>query len=291
MLNVIIEEGLHDEEFIEKWCHGFDLLAERVKDYTPEWAEPITWCKAAQIRKAARLYAEVKPSMLEWGCAIEHTPACFQTVRALLCLPSITGNIDQPGSWSFGMTPLPPFPQLFDKMPMEQQRKRLGFDDYKVLSGELAQLPSAHIPTIFNAIRTGEPYPIRTGFIFGNNALSTYGDVKLVYETLMALDYLVVAELYMTPTAELADLVLPVATSCTILRPECHSRPAENLSIFRMYPRRRNNDRNMSPSGYGVWPRKSARGLRHNASQQSWFWLGRIEGNGLLSAGIQMEKI
>lgn len=150
--------------------------------------------------------------MLEWGCAIEHTPACFQTVRALLCLPSITGNIDKPGSWAFGMTPLPPLPQLFDKMPMEQQKKRLGFDSYKVLSGELAQLPSAHIPTVFEAIRTGKPYPVRTGMIFGNNALSTYGDSKKVYETLMALDYLVVADLYMTPTTELADLVLPVAS-------------------------------------------------------------------------------
>ena len=95
---------------------------------------------------------------------------------------------------------------------MDQQKKRLGYDDFKVLSGELAQLPSAHIPTIFNAIRTSEPYPVRTGFIFGNNALSTYGDVKTVFETLMALDYLVVAELYMTPTAEIADLILPVAT-------------------------------------------------------------------------------
>ena len=212
MLNVIIGEGLHDHAFVNKWCYGFGELKDRVKSYTPEWAEPITWVSADHIRKAARLYAEIKPSMLEWGCAIEHTPACFQTVRALLCLPSITGNIDQPGSWSFGMMPLPPFPQLFDKMPMEQQKKRLGYNDFKVLSGELAQLPSAHIPTIFNAIRTGKPYRVRTGMIFGNNALSTYGDVQTVYETLMALDYLVVAELYMTPTAELADLILPVAT-------------------------------------------------------------------------------
>ena len=53
---------------------------------------------------------------------------------------------------------------------------------------------------------------MKTGFIFGNNALSTYGDVKKVYETLMALEYLVVADLYLTPTAELADLVLPVAS-------------------------------------------------------------------------------
>ena len=212
MLNVIIGEGLEDREFVARWCHGFDELAERVKTYTPEWAEPVTWIAADKIRAAARLFAKTRPSMLEWGCAIEHTPACFQTVRALLCLPSITGNIDQPGSWSFGMLPLPPFPQLFDKMPKEQQQKRLGYDQFKVLSGELAQLPSAHIPTIFEAIRTGKPYPVRTGFIFGNNALSTYGDVRKVYDTLMALDYLAVVELYMTPTAELADLVLPVAS-------------------------------------------------------------------------------
>ncbi len=212
MLNVIIGEELYDKEFVEKWTHGFDRLAERVERYTPEWAEPITWVKADDIRGAARLYAETKPSMLEWGCAIEHTPACFQTVRALLCLPSITGNIDQPGGWAFGMMGVAPLPQLFDKMPMEQQRKRLGYDDYKVLSGELAQLPSAHIPSIFDAIRTKKPYPVTTGLIFGNNALSTYGEVDVVYETLMALDYLMVAELYMTPTAELADLVLPVST-------------------------------------------------------------------------------
>ena len=212
MLNVIITEGLEDKTFVKQWTYGFNELAERVSEYTPEWAEPVTWLSAEKIRAAARLFAQVKPSMLEWGCAMEHTPNCFQTIRALLCLPSITGNIDQPGSWAFGMMGIAPLPQLFDKVPAEKQKKRLGYDTFKVLSAEGAQLPSAHIPTIFNAIRTGEPYPVRTGLIFGNNALSTYGDVKSVYKTLMSLDYLMVAELYMTPTAELADLVLPVSS-------------------------------------------------------------------------------
>ena len=212
MLHVIINEGLEDKEFVAKWTYGYEELANRVDDYTPEWASPITWVSAEKIRAAARLYASIKPSMLEWGCAMEHTPNCLQTIRALLCLPSITGNIDQPGSWTFGMMGVAPLPQLFDKVSEEEQRKRLGYEQFKVLSAEGAQLPSAHIPTIFNAIRTGKPYPVRTGLIFGNNALSTYGDAKSVYETLMALDYLMVAELYLTPTAELADLVLPVST-------------------------------------------------------------------------------
>ncbi len=212
MLNVIIEEGLEDRAFVERWTFGFERLADRVRRYTPEWAEPVTWVPAEKIRAAARLFAEVKPSMLEWGCAMEHTPNCFQTIRALLCLPSITGNIDQPGSWAFGMMAVDPLPQLFDVVPRSEQKKRLGYNDHKVLSAEGAQLPSAHIPTIFKAIRTGDPYPVRTGLIFGNNALSTYGDVRTVYETLTALDWLMVADLYLTPTAELADLVLPAAS-------------------------------------------------------------------------------
>ena len=98
MLNVIIGEGLHDKEFVDNWCYGFDELAARVTHYTPEWAEPITWCKAADIREAARLYAEVKPSMLEWGCAIEHTPACFQTVGLFCACPLSLAILTSPAA-------------------------------------------------------------------------------------------------------------------------------------------------------------------------------------------------
>jgi anaerobic selenocysteine-containing dehydrogenase len=76
LLNVLIAERLYDEAFVAKWTHGFDALAERVRPHTPEWAEPITWVPADRIRAAARLYAATRPSMMEWGCAIEHTPNC-----------------------------------------------------------------------------------------------------------------------------------------------------------------------------------------------------------------------
>ena len=212
MLNVIIGEKLYDEPFVREWTHGFDALAKHVAQYTPEWAEPITWVPADKIRAAARLFAAIKPSLLEWGCAIEHTPKCIQTIRALSMLPVLTGNIDVPGGWVFGMKGLGRFPSLIEKLTPEANAKRLGADRFKLLAGEGADLPAAHIPTLLQAMREGVPYPVKAFLMFGSNALTTYANTSQVYESLMKLDFIVNADLFMTPTAELADIVLPAAS-------------------------------------------------------------------------------
>ena len=212
MINVIIEEDLVDHDFVDTYCHGFAELAEHVKEMTPEWAEPITWVPADKIRAAARLFAEIKPAMMEWGCAIEHTPNTIQTVRAISIIPALTGNIDVPGGWVFGMHGAGRFPSLIENLDPEVEKKRLGYDNYKMLCGEGADLPACHIPTLLDAMRTGEPYRVRAFLVFGNNTLTTYANAKLAYESLMKLDFMVCADLFMTPTAELADIVLPAAS-------------------------------------------------------------------------------
>src|SRR5262249_38183038 len=211
MLNVLIEERLYDEPFVRRWTHGFEALAERVKECTPEWASPITWVPAEAIRAAARLFAQTRPAMLDWGCAIEHTPKCIQTVRAVSMLPVLTGNIDIPGGWVFGMHGLGRFPSLIENLTPEANAKRLGADRFKMLSGEGADLPAAHIPTLLRAMREGKPYPVKAFLIFGNNTLVTYANALQARGSLMKLDFIVCADLFMTPTAELADIVLPAA--------------------------------------------------------------------------------
>ncbi|HXX09789.1 MAG TPA: molybdopterin-dependent oxidoreductase [Pseudolabrys sp.] len=211
MLNVIIAEKLYDEPFVTQWTYGFDKLTDRVKEYTPEWAEPITWIAAEKIRAAARIFAQTKPAMLEWGCAIEHTPKCIQTVRAVSMLPALTGNIDVPGGWVFGMHGLGRFPSLIENLTPQASAKRLGADRFKLLGGEGADLPAAHIPTLLQAMRYGKPYPVKAFLVFGNNTLTTYANSSDVYDALMRLDFMVCADLFMTPTAELADIVLPAA--------------------------------------------------------------------------------
>jgi thiosulfate reductase/polysulfide reductase chain A len=211
LLNVIVTENLYDRPFVTRWTHGFDVLAAHLRPYTPEWAAPITWVPAEEIRAAARLYAATRPSMLEWGCAIEHTPKCIQTVRAISMLPALTGNVDVPGGWVFGMKGLGRFPSLIEHLSPEANAKRLGADRFKLLGGEGADLPAAHIPTLLQAMREGKPYPVKAFLVFGNNTLTTYANTKLVRESLMKLDFMVCADLFMTPTAELADIVLPAA--------------------------------------------------------------------------------
>ncbi len=212
MLNVIIGEKLYDAGFVREWTHGFEPLSERVKAYTPEWAEPITWVPAEKIRAAARLFAQTKPAMLEWGCAIEHTPKCIQTIRAISMLPALTGNIDVPGGWVFGMHGLGRFPSLIENLTPEANAKRLGADRFKLLSGEGADLPAAHIPTLLQAMTEGNPYWVKAFLVFGNNTLTTYANSSAAYKALMKLDFMVCADLFMTPTAELADIILPAAS-------------------------------------------------------------------------------
>ena len=66
-LNVIIWEGLYDQTFIENCCIGFEELAQHVRQYTPEWAAPLTWLDAELIRTGARMYANNKPGNIQWG--------------------------------------------------------------------------------------------------------------------------------------------------------------------------------------------------------------------------------
>jgi anaerobic selenocysteine-containing dehydrogenase len=190
---------------------GFEKLKEHVAPFTPEWAEKITWIPATDILEATRTYATSRPAIIEWGVSIEQNINSLQTVRAIAILRALTGNIDVPGGDILGMNVLPAYPSLKDKFPEEMSKKRLGGGNYRLLSGWRAIMPSAHIPTLFKAIRTGEPYRVRALLNFGSNPLMTLANSREVYDALKRLDLLVVSELFMTPTAALADYVLPAA--------------------------------------------------------------------------------
>ncbi|MGC2778882.1 MAG: molybdopterin-dependent oxidoreductase, partial [Bradyrhizobium sp.] len=125
---------------------------------------------------------------------------------------AITGNVDVPGGWVFGMHGIGRFPSLIERLSPETNAKRLGADRFKMLGGEGADLPACHIPTLLAAMREGKPYPVKAFLVFGNNTLTTYANAAQVRDSLMRLDFMVCADLFMTPTAELADIVLPAAS-------------------------------------------------------------------------------
>jgi anaerobic selenocysteine-containing dehydrogenase len=211
MIHVIINEEIYDREFVEKWTIGFNKLKEHVLPYTPGWAENITWVPAQEIVDAAKQYATNKPSILEWGVAIEQNPNSLQTVRAVSLLRALTGNIDIPGGDILGMNIIRPYPVMRNALPEGMIKKRIGGEQFKLLCGFRAVMPSAHIPGLFRAMRTGEPYRIRALLVFGGNPMVTVANTREVYESLLKLELLVVTDLFMTPTAALADYVLPAS--------------------------------------------------------------------------------
>jgi anaerobic selenocysteine-containing dehydrogenase len=115
MIHVIIQQGIHDKEFVEKWTTVFEELKAHVSPFTPQLAGKITWIKAEDIVLAARTYALNKPAIIDWGVAIEQNPNFLQTVRAISLLRGLTGNIDVPGGDILGMNIIRSDPTLKEK--------------------------------------------------------------------------------------------------------------------------------------------------------------------------------
>ena len=211
MLNVIINEGLYDREFVDKYTHGWDKFVERVRQYPLDKVAEITWVPAEKIREAARLYAQTEPAAIQWGISIEQTINCTDNNRILTDMMAITGNLDVPGGNVLFVPPPVRSTSEFARhryLPQEQRDKQLGGNRYK-----LAQRVALITPKVcWDAIMTGKPYPVKAVQLHGSNPVITRANSKEVYQALKMVDFLVVADLFMTPTAELADIVLPVAS-------------------------------------------------------------------------------
>ncbi len=212
MLNVMVNEKLYDEAFVERWTVGFEGLKEHVQEYAPHRVSEITWVPAETIRQAARFYGSHRPACILWGNAIDQGVNSFQTARALCILRAVTGNLEIPGG-ELRWAPPPLMDQgspafgLHDRIPSEVRRQRVTAGE-KLLPISLYALAQG----AFGAMGPGEPYRIRAAFIQGCNALLSHSNARRIEQSLRQLDFLAVSDLFMTPTAALADIVLPAAS-------------------------------------------------------------------------------
>lgn len=217
MLHVIINERLYDEAFVQQWTSGFDKLRQHVQQYSPEKVEEITWVLAQTIREAARLYAQNRPSSVSPGASgMCQSITAFQGNRALAIMAAITGNLDIPGGNVHYLSPLRRRSAMagemdasFGKMPPEQLQKRLGGDTFRIVSH--AGLIFAHPAAVWKAILESKPYPLKALLGFGGNHIVSFENSSQVRKALLGLEFYATASLFMTPTAEIADIVLPAA--------------------------------------------------------------------------------
>jgi len=208
MLNVIISEGLHDKEFIDKYTIGFDKLVEHVKQYPPEKVEKITWVPAADIRRIARIFAEAESASIIQGiCCLDQHINGLQNSRVLAILQAVTGNIEKPGSWV-----TVPFPRL-GSLSIKVEEEPIGITKHPLfyhLWGRTS--PYGQAMYLADTILTEKPYPIKALIVTGGNPALTLPDSKKIEEALEDLEFLVVIDLFMTETAKMADIVLPACS-------------------------------------------------------------------------------
>ncbi|MBN2032732.1 MAG: molybdopterin-dependent oxidoreductase, partial [Deltaproteobacteria bacterium] len=209
-LNVIVREELFDRDFAERWTFGFDKLAEHVAPFTPERIGEVTWVEPGLIREGARFYAASHPAAIQWGNPLEQNVHTFDATRALLCLMALCGNLDVPGG-----NIQPNEPKIlglgkFVRSDLLPSKRKEMIHAFHGTVPRMMTVPPAYFR---KAVLEGVPYSVKGAYVQGTNSLITYADSRKTYDMFMKLDFVAVSEIFMTPTAALADVVLPAATT------------------------------------------------------------------------------
>lgn len=206
ILNIVINEGLYDRDFVDRWCIGFEDLKERVQEYSPEKVAEITWIPKEKIVEAAKLYATNRPACIHPRLGVGAMQInVSQASRAIVILTAICGNLDVPGG-----NLLPQDHGGFDlrvsEFPLQPEvlNERIGSKEYPLLHAN----KTPDMPSAVRAMLRGD---VKGIFIVGTNFVINQGDSGKNMEALKKVDFSVAVDLFMNPTTELADIVLPAA--------------------------------------------------------------------------------
>lgn len=218
LAHVLIAEKLWDKSYIDKHTEGLEAWREGVQRYSPEAVEAITGLKPELIRQAARLYASARNATILWGMGVTQWGQGVDVVKGLASLALATGNFGRPGvgvgpvrgqnnvqgACDMGALPdvFPGYQPVTDKAVREKFAAAWGVDS-------LSDKPGYAITDVPHLALEGK---LRAYWIMGEDPLQTEPDLALMRQAMAKLDLIVVQDIFMTKTAELADVLLP-ATS------------------------------------------------------------------------------
>jgi formate dehydrogenase major subunit len=216
MLNVIITEGLTNDEYIATYTENFEALKKNVVDFTPEKMAPVCGVDANTLREVARLYARSRASIIFWGMGISQHVHGTDNARCLIALALVTGQVGRKGT---GLHPLRGqnnvqgasdsglIPMVYpDYQSVEKEEVRKLFES--LWGTKLDPRKGLTVVEIMNAIHAGE---IRGMYIEGENPAMSDPDLNHARQALAMLEHLVVQDLFLTETAFYADVVLPAS--------------------------------------------------------------------------------
>ncbi len=218
MAREIIVAGLANDEFIARATSGFEAYRAAVDSYTLEYAERETGIPAAAIREAAHAYAKADRAMICWTLGITEHHNAVDNVLALISLALLTGHVGRYGS---GLNPLRgqnnvqgggDMGALPDRLPgfqhVENDELRRNCED--VWRRKVPPKRGWHLSGMFEAMERGE---LTSLYVLGENPMQSEADRHVTERRLRGLDLLIVQDLFLTATAEIADVVLPAAAA------------------------------------------------------------------------------
>jgi len=216
LMHIILhKKGLHKKEHIESCTVGFEGFSANLEKYTPEYVAEITGVPAADLEAAAVMYAESSPASILYAMGITQHTSGTDNVKTLGNLAMLCGNIGVAGG---GVNPLRgqnnvqgacdlgALPNVFtgyQKVASEEVRQKFakawGVE-------ELSAVPGLQVTQMFPAAEEGK---VRGLYIMGENPLVSDPDLHHIEEAVKKLDFMVVQDIFLTETAQLADVVLP----------------------------------------------------------------------------------
>jgi formate dehydrogenase major subunit len=219
MAREIVYAGLHNREFIEHATEGFDAYVAAIEPYTLERGEELSGVPADIIREVAHTYARADRAQICWTLGITEHHNAVDNVLALINLALLTGNVGRYGS---GLNPLRGQNNVQGGGDMGAIPNRLpGFQDLETDAEAVARFEAAwgveiqrryglHMSEMFEAIDRGE---LTTMFVLGENPIQSDADAHHVKHLFDRLEHVVVQDIFLTKTAEIADVVLPASAS------------------------------------------------------------------------------
>ncbi len=210
----ILAAGLENKEFIQRATSGFEAYREYVQPFTLEYAERETGVPAEAVRELAHAYARAGHAQLCWTLGITEHHNAVDNVLALINLALLTGHV---GRWGSGLCPIRgqnnvqgggDMGALPDRLPgfqhVENDALRAKFE--KAWGCAIPPQRGWHLSGMFDAMERGEMTAV---YVLGENPVSSEADKNRVLGLMQGLDCLVVQDLFLTQTAEIADVVLP----------------------------------------------------------------------------------
>ncbi len=217
IMNVIVEEELYDSQYIHRWTENWEAEKEHLRQFTPEAMSPICGIEPDQLRRVARTFAQAKAGLIFWGMGVSQHIHGTDNSRCLISLALMTGNVGKPGAGlhplrgqnnvqgasDAGLIPmfLPDYQTVTDDGIRAKFNNVWNSDDFSNEKGL----------TVTEIIDQAYAGNIKGMYIMGENPAMSDPDVNHARDALAKLDLMIVQDIFLTETANYADIILPAS--------------------------------------------------------------------------------